>query len=209
MLRYVQLNRILLIGMPGAGKGTQAKLLSRDFNLSIIGTGDIIREEWKKRNPLMLPYQEAIEKGGYLPDELIIPLIDERIQNLPEESEGYILDGAIRTIPQAKFGLSNSLIDLILEFQLPENEARKRIIKLRRKTENRKDDSPESVEIRFSIYNKETVPAMDYLKDSCYNEGFPIYRIIDASGSVGAVYEEILTLIEEESELKKTNTFIF
>ncbi len=179
--------KLLFIGPPGAGKGTQADLL-KDKNFYKLSTGDLIRES---DDPVILRYKSNIDKGSFLPDSEIIRLIKAGIQKMPAQSRGYILDGAIRTIPQAKFALLNSLIDAVLYFDLSEKEARKRIEE-RRKKENRKDDEPESVNKRFIIYKNETLPTLNFLKDylplKCYK--------IDASYSKEKIHERIVQLLE-------------
>jgi adenylate kinase len=194
----MSLNRILFIGMPGAGKGTQAKLLNKDFNLPILGTGDIIREAWKNNDPLISPYKTSIEQGGFLPDELIFELIHQNIQNLPKE-QGYILDGAVRTLNQARFVSFNKLVNLIVEFNLPISLAKERI-SLRRLKEDRKDDSPEAVEKRFLEYYNKTFPAMIFLRDissnlSSNNE-LTLYKL-DASPSIEEVHKTLYDFIKK------------
>ncbi len=181
----MSLKKILLIGIIGAGKGTQAKLL----DLSHISTGEVIREAFEKKDALLFPYKEHIDKGGLLPDELIFGLIEQHIQKLPSE-KGYILDGSVRTIGQAEFVLKKNLINYILDFKLSEDEARKRI-EMRRTIENRKDDFPEAVEKRLVEYWTKTFPASEYLREHCPEFYFPV----NASLSIEKVHEEILKLL--------------
>jgi adenylate kinase len=194
----MSLNKILLIGMPGAGKGTQAKLLSQDFNLSILGTGAIIREAWKNKDPLISPYKESIEKGGFLPDELTFQLITKSIENISQESAGYILDGAVRNLNQARFVLSHKLVNLIIEFNLPINLAKERIGE-RRLKEDRKDDSLEAVDRRFFEYYNQTFTAMDFLREnSNYSlKNTPMLYHLDASRHAEEVHKELFDFIKK------------
>jgi adenylate kinase len=189
------LSRLLFIGVPGAGKGTQAKLL----NLAHISTGDVIRKAFAENDSLIVPYQEHIEKGGFLPDELIFNLIEQHIKNLPS-STGYVLDGAVRTIPQAEFAVGKGLFDAVFEFYCTEREAKSRI-EIRREKEKRKDDLPEAVRIRFKEYNEKTFPAITFLEKESYNgcsNSFK-YFVIDAMQSIENIHEEIIDRIDYAS----------
>ncbi|MEK6913863.1 MAG: nucleoside monophosphate kinase [Nanoarchaeota archaeon] len=185
----MSLTRLLFIGLPGAGKGTQAKLL----NLTHISTGDVIKNAFANKDSLLLPYQESINKGELLPDERVFKLIEQHIQNLPPTSKGYILDGAVRTIPQAEFVLNRELIDAVFEFRCSEREAIRRI-GLRRGKENRKEDSPEAIKIRFREYYEKTYPAISFLMLQHYDSSLR-YFTIDAEKSIEEVHKEISNIL--------------
>lgn len=180
--------KILFIGPPGAGKGTQAKMLG----LEHISTGEVIREAFKSEDPIISPYKEYIERGGFLPDELIFELVESRIEKLGKQSKGYVLDGAVRTIAQAEFILKKSLINLIIDFQMSEEELKKRL-SLRKEKENRKDDSPEAVEKRFEEYKQKTYPISEYFRTNCPS----CYFVIDAAPSIEEVNKEISKIIKK------------
>jgi Adenylate kinase (EC 2.7.4.3) len=93
--------KIIMLGAPGAGKGTQAKKLAAKFNIPHISTGDIFRDNIKNKTALGKKVEEYIEKGLLVPDELVLEMIMDRL-NEPDCKDGYVLDGFPRTIPQAK-----------------------------------------------------------------------------------------------------------
>lgn len=179
------MRKILFIGMPGSGKGTQAKLL-KQFGFAHISTGDIIRKAFKKKDPLVKKFKASIEKGNYLPDKLIFKLLQKYIP----KNKSYILDGAIRTKPQTKFSLK--IIDEVIFFKLPKDIAIKRIEK-RRKTskEKRKDDSPETAKKRFEVYFQKTQPVLEILKKKCKKN----FHVIDASKSIKEIHKDVLRVL--------------
>lgn len=176
--------RLLFVGVPGAGKGTQAKLLERD-GFKHISTGDLIRRAFKKGNPLVMPYKEKIENGGFLPDEELYKLVQVEIENI-NDFNGYILDGAVRNVPQAKTALSKGWVDEVLFFDLTELDAEKRLLK-RSEFENRVDDTPEVIKRRFEEYLLKTKPLLDYMT----KQKIPVHKI-DASSSIEDIHEKVL-----------------
>ncbi|MFH1360593.1 MAG: adenylate kinase [Candidatus Omnitrophota bacterium] len=93
---------IILLGPPGAGKGTQAKLLKEEFGLTHISTGDLLREEMGKDSPLGQKVKKYVESGGLVPDEIVTEMIEQKLANDPEVNRGYMLDGFPRTTQQAQ-----------------------------------------------------------------------------------------------------------
>ncbi|MBT4377110.1 nucleoside monophosphate kinase [archaeon] len=179
------MERILFMGMPGAGKGTQAALL-KEKGFYILCTGDIIREGFQNNNSLLKPYQEHIDNGGYLQNEIIFQLIEQAISKFPEDAKGYILDGAVRTIEQAKFVKKHSLADKVIFFTLTEEQAEGRLLN---RNQGRADDAPEAIKNRFIIYKEKTQPILDYLK-----ENFEFYEV-DASPTIGEIHKEVFDVI--------------
>jgi len=113
--------KLVLLGPPGAGKGTQAKVLSEDYNIPHISTGDILREAVKAKTPVGMKAKEFMDKGGLVPDEVVIEIVAGRVA-MPDCKKGFILDGFPRTGPQAKaldFTLAQLKcpIDLVLYFK--------------------------------------------------------------------------------------------
>lgn len=113
--------KLVLLGPPGAGKGTQAKVLSEDYNIPHISTGDILREAVKAKTPVGMKAREFMDRGGLVPDEVVIEIVAERVAR-PDCKKGFILDGFPRTGAQAK-ALDSTLaqlkcpIDLVLYFK--------------------------------------------------------------------------------------------
>jgi len=186
--------RLVLLGPPGAGKGTQAQVLSKDLNLPHISTGDMLREALKAATPLGLKAKATMEKGELVPDEVVIALVKERL--LKEDAKrGFILDGFPRTPEQAR-SLDKNLeglampLDLVLYFKttLPVIIMRlsgRRVCgqcgknyhvkNFRPKVEGmcdscggkliqRPDDKEETIEQRLKVYEEQTEPLIDYYK---------------------------------------------
>lgn len=176
--------KLILLGAPGAGKGTQAEILSRELNIPTISTGNILRAAMKNGTPVGLKAKEYVESGKLVPDEVIIGIVEERLAEKDCEN-GYILDGMPRTIPQAealeKVGID---IDVALSIEIADEEIITRMSGRRTCSECsttfhvvanppkvegicdncggkltiRKDDAPETVKARLDVYHAETEP---------------------------------------------------
>ena len=176
--------RLILLGAPGAGKGTQAESLSRDYEIPSISTGNILRAAIKEGTPVGLQARAYIEAGQLVPDEVIIGIIEERLAQ-PDCARGYILDGVPRTIPQAEAMEARGIeIDYALSIEIEDQQIVERmggrrtckncsqtfhVVSNPPKQEGicdfcggelgiRKDDAPETVLDRLRIYHKETEP---------------------------------------------------
>jgi len=163
------MKNIILIGPPGAGKGTQAKILAQKYGYVHISTGDLIREEQVKDTAIGKLAKRLIDQGNFLPDEITIQIVKQKILdniNVP----GFIFDGFPRTVEQAKaldFFLINrkTPINNVLFFELADEVIKSRIEE-RSKTENRADDNSSVIETRIHNYKTKTVPIKDYYQDS-------------------------------------------
>lgn len=156
---------IFLIGPQGSGKGTQGKKLAEEFGYAYWETGAILREEVKKQTVLGKKIASAIEHGKLLPDEIIIQLLIDRLPGFKHHN--IIFDGVTRKMAQTKFLLDylkklgyKRISAVVLD--IPHNESVKRLVG-RAKVEGRKDDTPEAISLRLSLYEKETLPALKYL----------------------------------------------
>lgn len=198
------MKKILFMGLPGSGKGTQAEILEEKGFVQI-STGDIIRDAFKANDRIVKQYEEKVSNGGFLPDEIIFQLINQAISKLPKDINGYILDGAIRTLPQAEFAKKYELIDTVIFFELTEETAYERLSKRRVCPECRKiytsneticpkcnvqlikrdDDSHEAIHNRFQIYKEKTKPILEYLKEN-FN-----FITLDANPSIEAISKEV------------------
>jgi adenylate kinase len=177
------MQKILIIGYPGAGKGTQARLLE-EFGLNQISTGDVIRTSM---DPRIIKYRdEDYPKGELLSDKLIFEILRKEILNLPAESKGYLLDGAVRTLPQAEYVKSHQMVDKVIFFELSKETATKRILN---RHEGRTDDTPQAIEHRFEEFKEKTKPILEYLK-----ENFEFYTI-DAEPTVEEIHAEVLKVL--------------
>ena len=176
--------KLILLGAPGAGKGTQAEILSREWNIPTISTGNILRAAIKNGTPVGLQAKAYIEAGQLVPDEVIIGIIVERLAQ-PDCANGYILDGVPRTIPQAEameakgididWALSIEVEDQVIVDRMAGRRTCKNcsqtfhIVSNPPKQEGvcdfcggelgiRKDDAPETVLDRLQVYHRETEP---------------------------------------------------
>lgn len=184
---------IALFGPPGAGKGTQSKLLLEKYNLTYISTGDILREEIAKQTALGKEAKLIIDKGGLVPDEIIVQIIENKVtMNL--DSRGILFDGFPRTVVQAYIleGLLlklNSSLTCMLSLEVPEDELITRMLE-RAKTSGRADDNLEVIKVRMQEYDKKTKPVIDFYK------GKGIYYPIKGVGNVEQIFEQLCKTIE-------------
>ena len=159
---------IILFGPPGAGKGTQSAKIIEKYSLLHIATGDLFRKHLKEGTPLGNLAKEYMNKGNLVPDQLVIDMVDDKIQST-ENASGIIFDGFPRTIPQAQaldklLNSKNAPIKVLIELVVTEEELRKRLAE-RAMKENRPDDAkPEVIENRIAVYKGETAAVADYYK---------------------------------------------
>ena len=161
---------LILFGPPGAGKGTQAEILIKKYNIVQISTGDMLREEVKLGTELGKTAKSIMDKGDLVSDKIIISMIEKRIIK-PDCKNGFILDGFPRTFQQA-IDLDNILkkldisIDKVIEIDVNEDILLKRIIKRALESKNtRDDDNSEILKNRILIYKKDTLPVLEYYKN--------------------------------------------
>lgn len=186
--------QIVLFGPPGAGKGTQAKFLSDEYNIPHISTGDILRENVKKNTPLGQKAKAYMDRGELVPDKLLIELIKDRLEN-PDTRKGFLLDGFPRTIPQAEaldeiLDDLNKRLDAVINIDVSSEELVKRLSGRRickscgasyhvmfnppkekdictacgGELYQRSDDMEDAIKNRLNVYKKQTEPVIDYYK---------------------------------------------
>ena len=161
---------IIIFGPPGAGKGTQAKILIDKFNIVQISTGDMLREEVKSESDIGKAAKSIMEKGNLISDEIIMSMIKNRITK-PDCKNGFILDGFPRTYNQAvdlDMVLDNLRlkIDMVIEINVDEDLLLKRIIKRASESEiTRGDDNSEILKNRIFVYKKDTLPVLEYYRN--------------------------------------------
>ena len=181
--------KLLIMGPPGAGKGTQAKILAKKFNLVHLSTGDILRKEIEKASELGLKAQTYMNAGNLVPDEVLLEMMQSTLTEL--QDSGLILDGFPRTIPQA-IGLSkifqslNQAIDNIINIEVDKNVLIRRLVE-RAKKSGRADDTEEVIVKRQNVYLELTAPLIEFYKNNIIN--------IDGDGSIDQVTERILKRI--------------
>jgi len=158
---------ILLLGPQGSGKGTQAKRIADDFGLAHISTGEMLRHAIAAETPLGLAVKAIVEGGALVPDDLMIGLIRERLDE-DDTREGFILDGFPRTIAQAEaldamLGEIGRDLDIVFELQVPDEVSMERLAK-RAAEEGRRDDTPEAITRRLAEYHDKTEPLVGYYR---------------------------------------------
>ena len=153
--------KLLLIGPPGAGKGTQASKLSEVFGIPAISTGDIFRANVKNETPLGLEAKSYMDRGAYVPDDLTNKLVRDRLQN-PDCVNGFLLDGYPRTADQVKelddiLRETNSSLDAVIQLTADTDEVVRRLAK-RAIDQGRSDDTEDVIRNRMAIYEDQTAP---------------------------------------------------
>src|SRR5690606_4045876 len=191
---------ILLLGPPGAGKGTQGALLAQRLGIPKLATGDLLRDAVANGTPLGLKAKAVMEAGHLVSDEIILGVIAEEVAR-PEAARGVVLDGVVRTIPQAE-GIENILrelgrkIDQVLFFDVSDEEILGRLER-RRTIEGRADDDPEAVARRLAAYREQTAPLLDW-----YEQRGGVTRI-DAVGSLDEIAGRVIASVN--SSLSRTS----
>jgi adenylate kinase len=158
---------VLLLGVQGSGKGTQAKRLASEYDIVHLSTGDMLRQAIAEGTELGRRVKPILEAGDLVPDDLMIELIRDRIQS-PDTADGFILDGFPRTMAQAD-ALDSMLAEIerplsvVLELQVPDDVAIQRLRK-RAVEEGRSDDTPEAITNRIDLYHRETKPLVSHYR---------------------------------------------
>jgi adenylate kinase len=175
--------RVVLLGPPGAGKGTQAQKLAEKLGIPQISTGELFRQNIEKGTKLGLEAKRYLDAGDLVPSELTNQLVDDRL-NDPDAAKGFILDGYPRSVEQAK-ALHEMLerrgtdIDAVVEFRVSEEELLQRL-----KGRGRADDTEEVIHNRMKVYRDETAPLLEYYDGTV--------KTVDAVGSVDEVFARAL-----------------
>jgi adenylate kinase len=156
--------RLLLIGPPGAGKGTQASLLASHFGIPAISTGDIFRENVKNETELGLQAKGFMDRGEYVPDSLTNALVKDRLAQ-PDARKGFLLDGYPRTIDQVHqldgfLDEMNQSLDVVVQLTADLDELVRRLSN-RAQEQGRTDDTPEVIRRRQEVYEEQTAPLID------------------------------------------------
>lgn len=157
--------RIVLLGAPGSGKGTQAARLRTALDIAHISTGDLLRAAVKAGTPLGLKAKAVMDAGQLVSDEIVLGMLEERLAQ-PDTRPGFILDGYPRNLAQADAldGLLKRIgqpLDAVLKLNVPDIDIIKRT-EIRFKAEGRADDNPDTVRKRLQVYAAQTAPVADY-----------------------------------------------
>lgn len=156
--------RLIFLGAPGAGKGTQAQTLADYWQIPHISTGDILRGAMQERSPLGIKAQTYVDRGELVPDQLILNMVEERLKQ-PDASSGWILDGFPRNVSQANF-LEELLQKLAqngtsaINLEVPDEVLVSRLL-----GRGRKDDNEQVIRRRLEVYREQTLPLIDFYRD--------------------------------------------
>jgi adenylate kinase len=186
---------LLLLGPPGAGKGTQGALLARELGVPKVATGDLLRDAVARDTPLGRQARAVMEAGHLVGDDIILGIVREQL-TAPAAARGVVFDGVVRTIPQAE-GLAAIEADLgrrveqVLLFDVDDAELLARLER-RRHLESRADDDPAAVRTRLEAYRRQTAPVISW-----YETHGGVTRI-PAFGSVDDVAERIREAVRRE-----------
>ncbi len=210
--------RLILLGPPGAGKGTQAAFITEHFGIPQISTGDMLRAAVKAGTPLGVAAKKIMDSGGLVSDDIIIGLVKDRLQQ-PDCQSGYLFDGFPRTIPQADaLKQANVGLDFVVEIAVPEEDIIERMSgrrvhpasgrsyhvrfnppKVAEKDDitgeplvQRDDDKEQTVRHRLQVYRDQTRPLVDYYSAWASSDAkAPRYRKVEGVGSVDDIKNKI------------------
>ncbi|MBL4679665.1 MAG: adenylate kinase [Pseudomonadales bacterium] len=216
--------KIILLGAPGVGKGTQAKFIMEKFNIPQISTGDMLREAIKAGSELGNRVKSVMASGALVTDEIIIDLVKERIAK-PDCENGFLFDGFPRTIPQAEALVEAEIIlDGVVEIKVPEEEIVTRLSgrriheasgriyhiihnppKVEGKDDEtgddliqRADDSEKTIRERLNVYREQTEPLVAfYQKQSAESDGNLFYEAIEGTGSSEEIRSKVFSILEK------------
>lgn len=194
--------RLVLLGPPGAGKGTQSTRLKEKYHIPQLSTGDMLRAAVEAKTPVGLEAKAIMDKGGLVPDDTVVGIVAGRIE-APDARAGFILDGFPRTVGQAEalakmLQAKNMGLDAVIELKVDEAALLARIAERVKETlacggTVRADDNPEAFKARLDAYHAQTAPVADfYAKQS-------ILRTVDGMAPVEAVTRAIEQMLEGDA----------
>jgi adenylate kinase len=210
--------RLVILGRQGAGKGTQCTRLSRHYVVPHISTGEMLRAAVKEGTELGLKAAEIMNEGGLVPDDVMIGIVDERLDHDDTTRRGYILDGFPRTVPQAKALADITVsrpLDMVIDLDVPKEVVLQRLASRRvcadcganysvdkpprydcvcdncgGEVEQREDDTPAAIEKRLAEYERETAPLIDWYRDR------GLLELVDGQGNANEVSLRLFTVID-------------
>jgi adenylate kinase len=191
---------LILFGPPGSGKGTQSEKLIAKYNLKHLSTGDLLRSEISRKTSLGLEAKKFMDKGNLVPDEVVIGMINDALDNNPE-AEGFLFDGFPRTAIQAQeldnlLARKNTCIDVMLALNVSEDELIHRLLK-RGETSGRTDDNNEQViRARIAEYHKKTATVADH-----YQKAHKVV-MVKGEGTVEEIFERLSKEINRLMEIE-------
>jgi adenylate kinase len=216
------MNRIILLGPPGAGKGTQADLVSKKLGIVKISTGDMFRQAIHDQTALGKQVEEIMRQGELVSDDIVVAMVKERLSK-PDCQPGFLLDGFPRTLAQAQaLDHAGVAIDVVITIEVPHEMIIKRISGRRLHAASgrvyhdehhppkipglddltgepliqRKDDEEETVRERLRIYDERTAPMVEYYRKKAQTHESLHYDTVDGTGSVDTVFAQVNNCLE-------------
>ncbi|MDO5035269.1 MAG: adenylate kinase [Actinomycetaceae bacterium] len=191
---------LLILGAPGAGKGTQAKRIAEALNIPAISTGAIFRQNMEDRTELGIKAKEYIDQGEFVPDSVTNPMVKARL-SAPDTQAGFLLDGYPRTLDQAYYlrealAESGRELNVVLEVVVDFDEVLQRLLK-RAEIEGRSDDTEPVIRHRLEVYHAQTEPMVTYYADR------DKLIEVDGKGSVEEVWARIEDVLVENGLIEK------
>lgn len=188
--------RLVLLGAPGSGKGTQAARLKAELGIAHISTGDLLRAAVKAGTPLGLRAKAVMDAGHLVSDEIVLAMLEERLAQ-PDTHAGFILDGYPRNLAQAD-ALDRLLkrigqpLDAVLKLNVPDSDIIKRT-KIRFEAQGRADDDPDTVRRRLQVYAEQTAPVADYYAQR------GLLAEVDGVGAIEDIFVRLLAALNTRS----------
>jgi adenylate kinase len=179
--------RLVLVGPPGAGKGTQAERLAERLNVPHISTGDLFRSNLRDETPSGIEAKRFMDAGNLVPDKVTVDMVSDRLGK-PDAAVGFILDGFPRTVSQAEslagfLHNNNGDLDAVVELSLPDDTVVKRLL-----GRGRSDDTEEVIRRRQQIYRNDTAPLLDFYSSRLVS--------VNAIGTIEEVADRLLTTLQ-------------
>lgn len=187
--------RLIILGPPGAGKGTQASRIAERLGIPAISTGEIFRANIKAGTPLGVEVQHILASGGYVTDEITNKIVDDRLEQ-PDCAPGFLLDGYPRTVAQVgaldeMLAAHGKALDHVLELTVDEDAVVERLLE-RAKVEGRADDTEDVIRERMSVYTAQTSPLADEYA------GRGLLRTVDGTGDMDEVFDRLANALRPD-----------
>jgi adenylate kinase len=188
--------RLIMLGPPGAGKGTQSQLLVRHLNIPHLSTGEMLRTAITQGTDVGLHARQFIDQGLLVPDDTVLNLVSQRLEQA-DAAGGWLLDGFPRRVSQAEsldefLARRQTPIDGVIELHVDENELIERMV-----ARGRSDDKPEVIRERMETYRRQTAPLTDYYRQR------QLLKSVEAMGTVEEIFSRLLNTVQQLPALQR------